>query len=170
MTRNYRKSPRGVGKTQFAPRNGGDPWLYSCALPLIVDTISAAQRSYNMSRIKGRDTRPEMTLRRHLHAAGYRYRVGVRDLPGKPDLVFPSRKRVIFVNGCFWHSHDCKYSSVNPKTNAEFWAKKRAATTARDRRNVDDLQSSGWLVLTVWECELRNVDELIPVVRKFLDQ
>jgi DNA mismatch endonuclease (patch repair protein) len=103
-----------------------------------------------------------------LHAAGYRFRLNVSNLPGTPDLVFPGRHKIIFVNGCFWHSHDCKYGSVSPKTNAEFWSEKRTATTARDRLNVTALESTGWKVLTVWECELRQPDKALERAREFL--
>ena len=113
-----------------------------------------------MSRIKGRDTTPEMLVRRECHRQGLRYRLHRKDLPGKPDLVLPKYKAVIFVHGCYWHSHDCKYGSVIPKTNTEFWQTKRLATVDRDERNARDLKYAGWRVLTYWECEVRDSEKL----------
>jgi DNA mismatch endonuclease (patch repair protein) len=123
------------------------------------DVLTPAQRRTNMSRIRAADTKPEMAVRRRLHALGYRYRLHVRGLPGTPDLVFPSLQKVVFVNGCFWHSHDCKYGKVTPATNAEFWAAKRSATVARDLRNRENLEAVGWTVFTAWECETRDLDD-----------
>jgi DNA mismatch endonuclease (patch repair protein) len=120
-----------------------------------VDVHSSKQRSFNMSRIKSTDTKPEMVLRRALHAAGFRYRLNVRDLPGKPDIVFTSRRKAIFVNGCFWHMHDCRFGIVIPRTNTDFWQKKRLGTVERDKRVLAELQANGWQTLTVWECELK---------------
>lgn len=133
-----------------------------------MDVHSPERRRHNMSQIRSRDTGPEMVLRRLLHAHGYRYRVNVRNLPGSPDLVFTGRHKVIFVNGCFWHSHNCKYGSVTPKTNAEFWASKRSATTDRDLRTTMKLESMGWQVMTVWECELREPEDVLGRVSDFL--
>lgn len=113
-----------------------------------------------MSRIRGKDTKPEMLVRRLLHSSGYRYRVHVADLPGKPDIVFTRKRRVIFVNGCFWHSHDCRYGRVVPATNSEFWANKRDATVARDASKSASLEQLGWTVITVWECETRDMETL----------
>ena len=109
-----------------------------------------------------------MTVRRTLHALGFRYSLHVRALAGTPDIVFASRRKVIFVNGCFWHSHACKFGQVIPKTNAEFWAAKRAKTVERDERNKSALASAGWCVLTVWECELRDKKELEQRLIAFL--
>jgi DNA mismatch endonuclease (patch repair protein) len=119
-----------------------------------------------MSRIKGGDTKPEMLVRRECHRQGLRYRLHRKDLPGKPDLVFPKHKTVLFVHGCYWHSHDCKYGSVIPKTNTEFWQSKRLATVDRDERNVRDLEYSGWRVLTYWECEVRDATALTARIRR----
>ena len=121
-----------------------------------------------MSRIRSKDTKPEMLLRTALHALGFRYRLHLGDLPGRPDLVFPGRKKVVFVNGCFWHVHACKYGRVSPATNAEFWETKRAATVARDARNVAELEALGWQVFTAWECELRTNGQAIPDTVAFL--
>ena len=119
-----------------------------------------------MSRIRGRDTKPELLVRQACHRQGLRFRLQRKDLPGKPDLVFPKYKTVIFVHGCYWHSHDCKYGSVVPKTNAEFWQSKRAATVDRDERNRRDLEYLGWRVLTYWECEIRDREALAKRIKR----
>ena len=113
-----------------------------------------------MSRIKGRDTKPEMRVRSACHRLGLRFRLQRKELPGKPDLVFPRHKTVIFVHGCYWHSHSCKYGSVVPKTNTEFWQSKRLATVHRDERNLRELEYRGWRVLTYWECETKDPEVL----------
>lgn len=122
-----------------------------------------------MSRIRGKDTGPEMVLRRMLHALGYRYRLHVRALPGCPDMVFPARKKVVFVHGCFWHRHNCKYGKVMPETQKEFWQNKFRDTIRRDRNNYKALKKSGWQVLVIWECQLKNLTELKSTLIKFLD-
>ena len=122
-----------------------------------------------MSRVKGKDTRPELRLRRLLHAQGYRFRLHRRDLPGSPDLVFPSRRCVVFVHGCFWHRHPgCKLTRT-PKSNTEFWKSKFQENVRRDRRNRRKLESMGWHVLIVWECELNDSDQVAQRVSRFLD-
>lgn len=118
-----------------------------------------------MSRIRGRDTKPEMRVRRACHRLGLRFRLQRRDLPGKPDLVFPKYRTVIFVHGCYWHSHSCRYGSVVPKTNAEFWRTKRLATVDRDARNVRELEYLGWRVLVYWECETKDAAQLAERIR-----
>ncbi len=122
-----------------------------------------------MSRIRGRDTQPEMIVRRLLHREGYRYRLHRRDLPGKPDLVFPSRRRIVFVHGCFWHRHDCAAGQVRPKTNASFWVEKIRRNVERDRLTRDALKGQGWGVLVVWECEMKDRKVLGDRLRTFLD-
>ena len=121
-----------------------------------MDVHTTEQRSRNMSAIRGRDTKPEMRVRSVLHSLGYRYRLHRKDLPGKPDIVLPKYHAVIFVHGCFWHCHECRWGSVVPKTRAEFWAKKRLDTKARDARNVAALGAAGWRVILVWECQSRS--------------
>ena len=114
-----------------------------------------ATRSYNMSRIRGRDTAPELTVRRFLHARGFRYKLHDRLLPGTPDLVLPKYKTVIFVHGCFWHGHaDCKYFVV-PKTRTDFWMGKIMKNMSNDQLAVQQLRRQGWKILTVWECQLK---------------
>lgn len=132
------------------------------------DVLTPAQRSLCMSRIRGRDTEPERVVRSLLHQMGFRYRLHRRDLPGKPDLVFPSARKVIFVHGCFWHMHRCKYGRVVPKTNAEFWRTKREGNIARDRRNITALRKHGWTVLIIWECQTKNVDLLTARLHEYL--
>ena len=120
----------------------------------MADTLTPQGRSERMSRIRGKDTGPEMALRRALHAMGLRYRLHVRDLPGRPDLVFPSRKAVVFVHGCFWHQHDgCSIANV-PKSNVTYWQAKFMANRARDARTTRRLRALGWRVIVVWECGL----------------
>lgn len=119
----------------------------------MADVMTPAQRSRTMSRIGPKDTGIELRLRHALHREGLRYRLHAPELPGKPDIVFPKYKAVIFVNGCFWHSHGCSGSAV-PATNSEFWESKLARTRERDRRNVRDLKRMGWRAMTVWECAM----------------
>ncbi|WP_204330235.1 very short patch repair endonuclease [Rhizobium phaseoli] len=121
-----------------------------------MDNLTSEQRSLNMSRIRGRDTKPELQLRKGLHALGYRFRLHVHNLPGRPDLVFPRYSAVIQVNGCFWHGHDCHLFKM-PTSRHEFWAAKIAANKERDKRTNLALSNEGWRVLTVWECSLKGV-------------
>lgn len=121
----------------------------------MTDTLTPAERSERMSRIRGRDTKPEMLVRRHLHGKGFRYRLHVPDLPGKPDLVLPKYGVAVFVEGCFWHGHSCQNGRV-PGTNSAFWQAKVASNQARDKRNRRALTKQGWRVIRVWECQLAN--------------
>lgn len=118
--------------------------------------MTPEQRSRNMAAIKGKDTKPEMIVRKYLFSRGMRFRVQVRKLPGNPDIVLPKYKTVIFVNGCFWHGHeDCKYFRL-PKSNVEFWKEKIGRNIERDRESMQALLDLGWKIIRVWECELRN--------------
>lgn len=136
----------------------------------LADVHDKTTRSRNMSAIRSKDTKPELIVRRGLHARGLRYRLHQRNLPGKPDLVFPSRRVVLFVHGCFWHAHaGCRYYKV-PKTAPERWRKKLEGNRARDMRDQSALISCGWRVIVVWECELRGgaakrLDELAADIR-----
>lgn len=134
----------------------------------MTDVLTPEQRRRCMAAIRGKDTKPEMIVRRLVHAMGYRYRLHRKDLPGKPDLVFPSKKKVIFVHGCFWHMHNCRYGRVRPKTNAQFWQKKREATVARDRQSRRALKARGWEVEMVWECGTASRDKLVLKLLQFL--
>jgi DNA mismatch endonuclease (patch repair protein) len=139
----------------------------------VTDVHTSEQRSFNMSRIHGRDTKPEMLVRKLLHAMGFRFRLHVKDLPGKPDLVFPRAKAVLFVHGCFWHMHRCKYGKPAPATNRTFWAEKRRSNVERDRRNRKLLRADGWTVFEVWECHTRGnalEDKLTPLVNLLTDR
>ena len=119
------------------------------------DVHTPATRSYNMSQIKGKDTKPELLVRQFLHARGLRYRLHDKTLPGKPDIVLPKYKTVVFVHGCFWHKHEgCRYFVV-PKTRTEFWLNKIGKNVINDERQQAELTAAGWKVLTVWECELK---------------
>ena len=122
----------------------------------MADVHTPEQRSYNMSRIKGRDTQPEKTLRSLLHRNGLRFRIHDKRLPGHPDIVLPKYRSVIFVHGCFWHRHPgCRYASV-PETRSAFWNEKFSRNVERDRRNVFLLEEAGWNTIIVWECELKK--------------
>lgn len=122
----------------------------------MTDVMTSEQRSRCMAAIKGKDTKPEMIVRKYLFSCGLRFRVQVRKLPGTPDIVLPKYKTVIFVNGCFWHGHGgCKYFRL-PKSNVEFWKEKIERNIERDRESMQALLDLGWKVIRIWECELRN--------------
>ncbi|HEX7883556.1 MAG TPA: very short patch repair endonuclease [Afipia sp.] len=124
-------------------------------------------RSRTMRAVKGKNTQPEWTVRRLLHAAGYRYRLHVADLPGKPDLVFPAKRKVIFVHGCWWHGHSCARGARPAKTNASYWSEKIARNRDRDVRNLATLRASGWKVHVVWECQIKKPG-LLARLKRFL--
>lgn len=122
----------------------------------MADVHDKKTRSYNMSRIKGKNTKPEILVRQFLHKNGFRYRLNYSKLPGKPDIVLPKYKTVIFINGCFWHGHEnCKYFVV-PKTKTEWWLEKINGTKKRDLLKIKELESLGWYVKVIWECELKT--------------
>lgn len=122
----------------------------------MVDVVSSAKRSQMMAGIRGKNTQPELIVRRMLFASGYRFRLHRRDLPGAPDIVMPGRNVAIFVHGCFWHMHQgCRYAKL-PATRTDFWEAKLLANVTRDRRAVDELRALGWRVLCVWECATRD--------------
>ena len=122
----------------------------------MADNRTKAQRSYNMSRIHSKDTKPELIVRKFLYANGIRYRLHQKDLPGHPDIVVSKVSIVVFIHGCFWHSHkNCRFAKI-PATNKSFWADKIFKNIARDKRNITDLKKAGWTVLTIWECQLTN--------------
>ena len=121
-----------------------------------MDVHNKKTRSYNMSRIKGTDTKPEELVRKFLFSKGFRYRKNDKRLPGTPDIVLPKYRTVIFINGCFWHWHKgCKYF-VWPKTNAEFWKNKIETNARRDEKKIEELKKAGWKVIIIWECELKK--------------
>lgn len=133
-----------------------------------MDVVTPEKRSEIMSKVRGKDTGPEMKVRRLVHGMGYRYRLHVGKLPGRPDLVFPARRKVIFVNGCFWHGHRrCKLGRI-PKSRIEFWTSKIEYNKRRDSKNIRKISSHGWRSLTVWECQLRNIESLRTRIEAFL--
>lgn len=133
--------------------------------------VAAIGRSENMRRIRSKDTKPELAVRRVAHAMGFRYRLHRTDLPGKPDLVFPGRRKVVFVHGCFWHQHpDAACTDARlPKSRQEYWLPKLARNSARDRENVSALERLGWHVLTIWECETTDRARLEQLLKEFLN-
>lgn len=132
------------------------------------ETKTDPERSRVMRAVKATDTGPEMVVRRMLYKLGYRYRLHRKDLPGKPDLVFPGRKAVIFVHGCFWHGHDCKRGARTPKTNTKYWTEKIRRNVERDAQAIKDLEALGWRVLVVWECELKSLNKFQHKAQSFL--
>jgi DNA mismatch endonuclease (patch repair protein) len=137
--------------------------------PSVVDTLTIAQRSERMSRIRSKDTKPEMLVRHTVFSLGYRYRLHRRDLPGVPDLVFPSRRKAIFVHGCFWHGHaDCKVANV-PKTRRAYWMAKFTRNKKRDEANIQRLKKAGWDVCVIWECQTKAPASIAARVMAFLD-
>ena len=134
----------------------------------MTDQFPAEVRSWIMARVRSRDTCPEMMVRRALHRLGYRYRLHSSALPGKPDLAFSSRRKVIFINGCFWHMHPgCRRARV-PRNNRDYWTAKLERNRLRDHRNVEALQDHGWQSMTVWECELRDLEAAVRRIASFL--
>ena len=133
------------------------------------DNHTREERRYNMSRIKSKDTKPEITIRKELFARGFRYRKNVRSLPGCPDIVFPKYRKIILIHGCFWHKHDCGKFNW-PTTNSEYWMNKINRNVERDQANKKALEKQGWDVLTVWECQLKKkrLDETIRFVCNWL--
>jgi DNA mismatch endonuclease (patch repair protein) len=134
----------------------------------VVDHVDPAKRALIMAAVHSQDTGPEVAVRKIIHRLGYRYRLHDRALPGRPDLVFPSRRKVIFVHGCFWHRHPkCRYAT-SPKTREEFWEAKFTSNVARDRIARRELKRMGWAILTVWQCELKKPDKLTERLNDFL--
>lgn len=132
-----------------------------------MDTITQAERSALMSRIRSKDTRPELTVRSILHRLGYRFRLHRKDLPGRPDIVLPKHRKIVLVQGCFWHGHTCRLAS-KPKSNVDYWRIKIENNRIRDARNVEALVQRGWTVLELWECEVRRFDGLERRLQTFL--
>jgi DNA mismatch endonuclease (patch repair protein) len=131
----------------------------------MADVLTPEQRSRCMSRIRAKNTGPELVVRSIAHRMGYRFRLHPRGLPGRPDLVFPRLRKIVFVHGCFWHMHRCKYGIVTPATRATFWRTKRKQNADRDRRNLRAVRKLGWSVLVLWECDIRH---RLPVVERKL--
>ena len=136
----------------------------------MADRLTREQRSWNMSRIRSKDTSPELTVRRTLHRLGYRFRLNRRALPGSPDIVLPKHQTVIFVHGCYWHRHSCSNGKVVPKTRTDFWLNKFEANKRRDRHAADRLRRDGWRVVTILECHTSNIDTLQAKLRAALQR
>ena len=135
----------------------------------MVDTRTREQRRRIMRAVGSRDTVPEWAVRKFLHKLGYRYRLHRKDLPGKPDLVFPARNKVIFVHGCYWHAHGCRYGRP-PKSRLEYWLPKLDENKRRDAEKTKQLETMGWKVLTVWQCETKDMESLALTLCNFLDK
>jgi DNA mismatch endonuclease (patch repair protein) len=134
----------------------------------MTDHVNPERRSFIMSSVQSKHTKPEMAIRSLVHGRGFRYRLHVATLPGKPDLVFPARRKIILVHGCFWHRHKrCRYAT-SPKTRTEFWQNKFCANVDRDRRTTRKLRAMGWAILVVWQCELKNPERLSKRIDDFL--
>ena len=134
-----------------------------------MDVFSREKRSEVMSRVRSKDTGPELIVRRSLHRSGLRFRLHRRDLPGQPDIVLPSRKVVVFVHGCFWHGHSCRRGARVPKTNTDYWLKKIRRNEVRDEENNYALIALGWGVLVLWECEIKDAEKLDETLLNFLE-
>ena len=132
------------------------------------DRLTPQERSRNMSRVKGRDTKPELLVRSIVHRLGYRFRLHGKKLPGRPDIVLPRHRKVIFVHGCFWHGHPGCRRAARPSTNSEFWDKKIEGNIARDTTNIEALRQEGWKVLVLWQCGMRDREHLEKTLKAFL--
>lgn len=133
----------------------------------MVDTRTPEQRRRIMQSVGQRNTAPEVKVRRALHRLGYRFRLHGKSLPGRPDIVFPSRRKVIFIHGCFWHGHNCSKGRL-PKSRPEYWIPKIESNKARDERRVNELREAGWESLVVWQCEVAKIDEAVGAITRFL--
>ena len=134
-----------------------------------MDIFDSDKRSEIMARVRSANTAPEIRVRKLLHAFGYRFRLHRKDLPGSPDIVFPGRKSVIFVHGCFWHRHEGCAKASRSSTRVDFWDAKFAENVARDKRNIEALKTLGWRILVIWECEAGNEEILIKKLKDFLE-
>jgi DNA mismatch endonuclease, patch repair protein len=133
-----------------------------------MDKLTVAERSAQMRLVRGKDTLPELTVRRLAHGMGYRYRLHVARLPGKPDLVFPALRKIIFVHGCFWHGHQCRAGRNRPASHTTYWTPKLDRNIARDKRHRASLRRLGWRVMVIWECQLKTVETLRRRLARFL--
>lgn len=134
-----------------------------------MDTFSKEKRSEIMRAVKSKDSQAELAVRQMLHRAGFRYRLHVADLPGKPDLVFPARQKVVFIHGCFWHLHKNCRAASRPSSNVEYWESKLQRNADRDKKNKRRIKKLGWKMLVVWECELKNPDAVFSMLTRFLE-
>jgi DNA mismatch endonuclease (patch repair protein) len=162
---------RGVTRLSISS-NPAFPFPHVKRMPMVkfcMDRLSPAERSRQMSLVRSKNTKPELLVRKLLFSLGYRYRLHGATLPGRPDLVFAKRRKVIFVHGCFWHRHEGCRKTTTPVSNADYWIPKFARTISRDETNLVALQSLGWRVLVVWECELKDLSALGSKLEAFLD-
>ena len=134
----------------------------------MVDRLSPERRSALMAKVGSKNTLPEMRVRKAAHALGYRFRLHRKDLPGKPDLVFPGRRKIIFVHGCFWHRHEGCAKASQPTTRSDFWSDKFTRNVVRDKQAVLELERLGWAVTVIWECETRSNERLVHMIDEFL--
>lgn len=132
------------------------------------EMFTKKERSRIMAAVKSRDTKPEVLVRQLVHRLGYRFRLHRRDLPGTPDIVLPKRRKIINVNGCFWHLHTCRHGRIAPVVNADYWQQKRMRNSIRDRHNLRELRRAGWHVLIIWECQVKDRDRLLKRLVEFL--
>lgn len=133
-----------------------------------MDTLSPPERSERMGRVRSKNTKPELVVRRLVHSLGYRYRLHRTDLPGCPDLVFPSRRKLIFIHGCFWHRHEGCPNTRLPKSRLDFWQPKLEANSLRDAKNMRRLRSAGWGIMVIWECQIKHLARLERRIKRFL--
>ena len=133
-----------------------------------MDTVNKEKRSWMMSRVKSKDTKPEKIVRSMIHRMGFRFRKNRRDLPGSPDIVFPKYRKVIFIHGCFWHGHKNCSKASRPSSNEEFWSDKLDTNIQRDRKKVRELKKQGWKVLIIWECQIKDEKRLTRKIKRFL--
>ncbi len=154
-----RVEQKGLPRCQPLPQNQNN----------MADTRTPTQRSAIMRAVGSKNTKPELVVRRMAHRLGYRFRLHVKALPGKPDIVFASRNKIILVHGCFWHGHGCRYGKL-PKSRLEFWGPKITANRMRDRRTIKSLRSLGWDVLVIWQCQTKDLKSLEKKLEKFIKQ
>jgi DNA mismatch endonuclease (patch repair protein) len=133
-----------------------------------MDVLTPEQRQRCMASISGKNIKPELIVRKLLYSLGYRYRLHYSNLPGKPDLVYPDKRKVIFIHGCFWHRHDCKKGNSRPSKNSEFWQKKLADNASRDNRNISELKKLGWEILVFWECQIKDLQAISINLHSYL--
>ncbi|ACL06392.1 DNA mismatch endonuclease Vsr [Desulfatibacillum aliphaticivorans] len=135
----------------------------------MTDNLTKKQRKHTMKQVRSKNTKPEWIVRRTVFRLGFRYRLHRKDLPGKPDLVFPGRKKIIFVHGCFWHQHQGCPASNRPASNTEYWNRKLDRNMERDQKNIEALENDGWRVLVIWECQIKDGEQLKTIIRDFFE-
>lgn len=148
-------------------RNGPKPSNRSFTM---TDVFPESKRSWIMSRVRGKDTSPELIVRSSIHSLGYRFRLHRKNLPGKPDIIFPCRRKLIFVHGCFWHGHNCARGNRIPKTNYVYWKEKIERNIERDKKHQRELSLLGWRTFVIWECQIKDVDALRSAIISFLEE